>query len=492
MPAEVSHDPHETPQAHSPGAQRPEPLPNKTLAVKPQDATDRGAGGKQQIMAEEKPRSRSPIADIHRRIEPQEERLPRESMPGPRETIMQEICPQDSTRMRAQTAGMETDARSKLKQNNGHHVHRNILEPRQSNGTQFPSSFDKALEDLLKTCNASLNRSKDPMATSIGDEPLNRTQSRGSLLGISARGQNAGVTDQTKPFTSDKAYPNGQAFNSGSGPRSSTLETSFANAKVKPNLPQPENARNPPSNPTPEESKIQTPLPNRTWLGDEPTALHSSLGWHQNEQKHDHTSVGAGQGSIPSGAWHGYQALYENQVFPDDEADVNEHYVLDPEVQGRQDEQQWFQHHAADADGAESGFPFEDTQDDLLYAQRGPEDGYTDAHDWELTSHPPFAESGEHQPLNDNDIDFDMRYRHIPRFSDSGYGRSTITSRQGPHRPTSALGRPDDNSLSEARGMDTPCAPNVYHERISHRWRPAQIDDNETYLADFWRPNRLY
>ena len=491
-PAEISHDRHETPQAQTPGVQRPESIPKKQLCVKPQDATGRGAGGKQQIVAEEKSRSRPASAGINPRIEPQEEDLPREMMRGPRENIMQGTCPKDSTQMCTQTAVMEKNGRSKVEQDNEHHVHRNILEPRQSNGTRFPSSFDRALEDLLQTCNVSLNRSKDPVATSNGNEPLNQTQSHGSPLGISARGQDTSVTDQTKRFNSDKTYPDGQAFKSVC-PQSSKLETSVPNVKVNSNFSQPENARNPPSKPTPEVSKILTHSPNRTWPGHEPTASHSSLGWHQYEQQHDHTSVRATQGSISSGAWHGYQTLYGNQVIPDHEVDVDvdERYALDTEHQDGQDEQEWFQHHAADADGAESGFPFEGTQIDLLYAQQGPKDSYTGAHDWEST-HLPYDKFDERRPVVNNNIDLDVKHPIIYRFSDSGYGRSTITPGESPCSPISVFSRPEDNATTEVRIMDTTSAPNVYGQRISHRWRPAQIDDNETYLADFWRPNRLY
>lgn len=485
MPAEISHDLQETPQAHSPGPQRPKSTPNKKRATKPQEATDCGMDGKQQVVVE-KPTSMTPSAQNNARIEPQEEELSRDILPEPREAAVQEAHSGDSAQTCSQIRLDKKDGLSCLELNTEHHGHISALKPGRGNGNRFPYSFDTALEDLLKTCNVSLNRSEDLMATSIGNEPSNQTQSRGSPLGTSGREQNASITDQTKRFTSDRAYPDGQASSREFGPRSST------NGKANSDLAPPKNVRDPPPNPMPEVSKLQTHSPRGTWSGHKPVELQNSMGWHQNEQQHNNTSIRASQGSLPSGAWHGYQALYENQVFPDDGADRNTRYTLDAEDQGQQDEQEWFQHHPIDADVAEPEFQFEGTDENLYYAQQGLEDSHTNSHDWESTTHPPYDELYQRQPLNDNDIDIDVRHRNIYRFSDSGYGRSTIASGEVPHSPISALGRPDDNLLSEARAMDTTSVPDVYGERINHRWQPVRIDDNETYLTNFWRPNRLY
>ena len=492
MPAETSHDLYETPQAHTPGPRRPESIPNKEFAIKPQEATNRGLGGKHEIAAEEKPASRSPSADMNTRIEPQEAELSRDLLPGPREPVVQEAHSGGNAQTRSQIPLYKKDRRSSLELNIEPHDHVGGLKSRHDNAARFPYSFDTALEDLLQTCNVSLNRSEDPMATSIGNKPSNHTQIPRSLLGTNERGQNASIIDQTKPFTSDQVNPDGQTCSREFGPRPSALKTTVANAKASPDVPQPESVRNPPPNPKPHISEPQKHSPERPQSGFEPTQLQSSMGWHQIEQEQNHTSFRVIQRSLQSGAWHGYPALYESQVSPNDVAEGNRRYALDAEVKNHQKEQEWFHHHAIDADGAESGFPSELPQGDHLYAQQGFEDSNIDAHDGDSTTYPLYEDFDQHQPLDDNDIDLDVGHRHIHRFSDSGYGRSTIASGEGPRSPISVFGRSDDIPISETRGMGTTFAPNTCGERGSHRWRPAGIDENETYLADFWRPNRLY
>ena len=487
VPAKISHELHETPQAHSPGPQRSESIPNKRTVIEPQGATDRGLCGKQQVVAEEKPASRPPSASINPHIESQEEKLSHDILPGPREAVVQEAYCGRSAQTFNQIPLDEKDGRTCLALNTEHHDHLSALKPRRDYRARFPHLFDTALDGLLQTCNVSVSRSEDPMANSIGNEPSNQNQSRESLLGTNERGHNVGVMDQTKPFTSDRNYRDEQAFNSGSGPRSSTFKTTAANDKATSNLPQPENTRNPSPKSLPKVSKLQTHSPKRTRLGHQTTGLQSPMKWHPNEQEHDYTSTREIRTSFPSGAWHGYQALYENQIFPDDGADE---FALDADVQDRQDEQEWFQHHALDANGPESELRVEGTDENLFYDQQGLEDGHTGSHDWESTTHPPYDEFEQRRSLDDNYIDYNVRHQDNYRFSDSGYGRSTIASGKDPQSPISTLGRPNDNPLSEARGIDS--TSNVYEERISHRWRPARIDDHESHLVDFWRPNKLY
>lgn len=505
MSPEVRHGLHDTPQAPSPGLRRRGSTSNKNIAPNLLDATEHSSKRQHQTSTEEKLASRVPSEGNDTRLEPHRGVSSRKVMTAQRDGTALDVGSEDKAQMDTQVDGGNKNEKAHVKSDAEHRDHHIASEPGPCIGNDFPLSFDTALESLLRTCKVSLSRSERPTATSIKNELPHGTRSRQGQPDNRERGNNAGSTDQGCTLASASRRPSRRASEAEFSPQPPVSKTNETISIPNPNLPYAKNDGDfPKASLVAEKAELQAQSPERSPSGQEPADVPISLLRQRNGQDHDYIYPQAHQGIFHSGAWHGYQAIYKDQMLPDDDASWNRPPVTEAGVLGFQGEQQWSQEQQPTyAEGTELNYPLDIAEDDPSNGQRGSEDAHDDTHYWDSKSYPHYDGVSQLQQFDDSYSDNVLGQRNPRQFSDSGYGYSTASMREEIYSPNSVFARPDAATMyhdaiasPDARELNSyssfTTAQNIFHESMCHQRQNGHDAGNESPLANFWRPNRLY